>query len=116
LITVKEFQAAYTFGYPDIMLVEDGCPLHRGPMQALACPAVAYCCVYRVCAHFHPNRITVAAGPVFDDKPGIRDRRIFRSEIFFHNCNSLHNIFMQKFRLDNDINIANLLFKPLNPA
>jgi hypothetical protein len=66
------------------MLVEDGCPLHWSPVQALACLAMAYFCVYWVCTHFNLNRLAVTACPVFDDKAGIRDRRIFRSEFFFH--------------------------------
>ena len=32
LFTVIEIQAIHTFGYPYIMFVEDGCPLHWGPM------------------------------------------------------------------------------------
>ena len=86
LFTVIVFQAVSTFGYPDIMLVEDGCPLHRSPMHALACEAMANFCVYRVCTHLNLNRLAVTARPVFDDKAGIGDRRIFRSEFLFHFC------------------------------
>jgi hypothetical protein len=53
-------------------------------MQALACPAMAYFSVYRVCAHFNLNRLAITACPVFGYKAGIRDGRIFRSEFFFH--------------------------------
>jgi hypothetical protein len=41
-------------------------------------------CVYWVSAHFNLNRLAVAACPVFDYKAGILDRRILRSEFFFH--------------------------------
>jgi hypothetical protein len=53
-------------------------------MQSLACQAMANFCVYRVCTHLNLNRLAVTVCPVFDDKAGILDRRIFQSEFFFH--------------------------------
>ena len=41
LFTVVEFQAVQPPGDPDVMLVKDGCPLHWGTVQALACLAMA---------------------------------------------------------------------------
>jgi len=85
LIAVIEFQAVYASGYPDIALVENGCPLHGCAVQALACLAMADFGIHRVGTHFDLNRLAETACPVFDDKAGIFDRGIFGSEFFFHN-------------------------------
>ena len=53
-------------------------------MQALTCLAMANFCIYWICTHFNLNRLAVTACPVFDDKARVLDRRIFRSECFFH--------------------------------
>ena len=84
LFTVIEFQAIQPSGNPDVVLVEDGRPLHGSPVQALTCLAMTNFSVYRVGTHLDLNGIAKTAGPVFDDKTVILDRRIFRSKFFFH--------------------------------
>ncbi len=82
LFTAIEFQTVHSPGYPDILLVENSCPLHWRPMKALACLAMADFCVYRIRTHLNLNSLAVTVCPVFGDKARIRDRRIFWSQIF----------------------------------
>ncbi len=71
LFTVIKLQIVQPFGYSDIVLVKDGGPLHRSPMQSLACQAMANFCIYWVCTYFKLNRIAVTTCHVFDKKAGI---------------------------------------------
>ncbi len=84
LFAVIEFQAIGPTDYPDIVLVEDRGPLHRGPMQSLACQTMANFGIDGVRTDFKSNRLAETPGHVFDDEAGILGRCILRSEFFFH--------------------------------
>ena len=90
LFAVIEFQAIGPTDYPDIVLVEDRGPLHRGPMQSLACQAMANFGIDGVGADFKPNRPAETPCHVFDHKAGILDRCIRRPEFFFHLASAIY--------------------------
>ena len=82
LIVVK-MQMIDTGDYPDVMLMEYGCPLHGGTVQFFADLTMAYLCIHRIRAHFVLDCLAVAARPVFDFKPVILNRCIVGAEFIF---------------------------------
>ena len=82
--TVEEFQEIDPFRYSNVTLMKDGCPLHGRTVQFLTGQAVAEFCINGICTYFVLNSTTMAPRTVFGYKILILNRRIIRSESFFH--------------------------------
>jgi hypothetical protein len=80
---VEEMQVTQSSGEPDVVLVKDGRPLHRGTMQLLACSAVTDLCIHRLGAHLVSNGPAVADRTVSGDEPCIVHGCVFGSKSFF---------------------------------
>jgi hypothetical protein len=82
-LVVVEMQMIDTGGYPDVMLVEYGGPLHGGTMQFFADQTMAYLCIHRIRTHFVLDCLAVTARPVFSFKCVILYRCIVGAEFIF---------------------------------
>ena len=81
-LVVVEMQMIDTAGYPDVTLVEYGCPLHGGAVQFFADQTMTYLCIHRIRAYFVLDCLAVAARPVFGFKRVILNGSIVGAEFF----------------------------------
>jgi hypothetical protein len=82
-LVVVKMQMIDTSGYPDITLVEYGCPLHRGAVQFFTDITMAYLCIHRIRTHFVLDCLAVAACPVFGFKRVIPSGSIIGAELIY---------------------------------